>query len=85
MRNLALSEDTSIDAARVQFSVLRRLGIEHSLRMTLQLNDNVNQIFESAIQQQHPEYSPRQVHLTAIRSRLGEVLFQKAFGGVSTA
>jgi hypothetical protein len=80
MRNLVLPADTTIEAARVQFAVLRRLGFEHSLRMALQLSDNVRELSESGIRQRHPNYSPRQVQLTAIRARLGEDLFQKAFG-----
>ena len=82
MGNLALPADTTLEAARVQFAVLRRLGIEHSLRMTLHLNDTVIEIAKAGVRHRHPDFTPRQVHLAVVRTRLSRDLFQKAFGEI---
>ena len=79
MRNLALPLDTTVEAARVQLEVLRRLGVDHSLRMALELSENVRRISESGVRLRHPEYSDDQVRLAEIRLRLGTELFSRAY------
>ena len=79
MRNPALPADTTIEAARVHFAVLRRLGIEHSMQMAMELSDTVRHMSEYGIRLRNPEYSEEQVRMAAIRLRLGDALFSLAY------
>ena len=79
MRNMALPQDTTLEAARVQMAVLRRLGVAHSLRMAFELSDNMRRMSEAGIRRRHPDYDNEQVRLAAIRLRLGEELFARAY------
>jgi hypothetical protein len=83
MRNLALPADTTIDAARVQAAVWRRMGMEKRLRITLSMMEDAKSMSESGVRRRHPQYTDDQVRLGAIRDRLGEDLFHKAYPGVN--
>jgi hypothetical protein len=82
MRNLALPLDTTVEAARVQLAVLRRLGIDHCARMAFELSDNVRHIAEIGVRDRHPEYTPDQLRLAVIRDLLGDDLFDRAYASV---
>ncbi|HZK81010.1 MAG TPA: hypothetical protein VFC46_08085 [Humisphaera sp.] len=81
MRNLGLPDDTTIEAARVQAGVWRRMGMEKRLRLAAELIDDARATTEAAIQKRHPEYTARQVRLAGIWLRLGDELFRKAYPG----
>ena len=78
---MALPLDTTIEAARVQAAVWRRLGMEKRLRLALEMIENARSLAESGVRWRHPEYSEHEVRLAAIRLRLGEDLFRKAYPG----
>jgi hypothetical protein len=71
--------DTTLEAARVQFDVLRRLGTEGRLRLMFELNENLQTTLEAGIRLRHPEYTPEQVRLALVRLRLGGPLFRQCF------
>jgi len=74
--------DTSPEAERVQIEVLRRLGVDGRLRLTLDLCESMREVLRDGVRLRHPDYSPREVELGAIRLLLGEELFAKAYPGV---
>lgn len=71
--------DTTLEAARVQFEVLRRLGTEGRLRLMFDLMENLQATLEAGIRLRHPEYTPEQVRWALVRIRLGEPLFRQCF------
>jgi hypothetical protein len=74
-----ISPDTTLEAARVQFSILRRIGIEGRGRMAIELSDGLREIIESGVRQRHPDYDNRMVQLAALRLAIGEQLFRQAY------
>lgn len=82
MLSKILSPDTTLEAAQIQFSILRRIGIEGRARMAIELSDNLREIIEYGIRQRHPEYSNREVRLAVIRLTIGEQLFRQAYPGI---
>ena len=78
---MALPLDTTIEAARVQAAVWRRMDMETRLRLALEMIEAARSLAESGVRCRHPEYSDRQVRLAAIRMRLGDDLFRKAYPG----
>lgn len=71
--------DTTLEAARVYFDVLRRLGTEGRARLMFELIENLQTTLEAGIRLRHPDYTPDQVRWALIRLRLGEALFRQSF------
>lgn len=72
-------KDTTLEAARVQFSIFRKMGMEGRARMTIELSDGLRSIIESGVRQRHPDYDENMVRLAAIRIAIGEKLFRQAY------
>lgn len=82
MRNYqAFPPDTTLEAARIQFSIYRSLGTEGRAKMTLELSDNLRRLIETGVRSRHPEYDEKQVHLAVIKLMVGDELFAKAYPG----
>jgi hypothetical protein len=71
--------DTTLEAARVQFDVLRRLGTEGRARLLLDLMENLRATLEAGIRLRHPDYNPEQIRWALLRLRLGDALFRQCF------
>ena len=71
-------KDTTLEADRVQFSILRKMGMEGRARMAIDLSDGLRSIIESGVRQRHPNYDENMVRLAAIRIMIGEELFRQA-------
>ena len=74
--------DTTIEAARVQFDILRKLDASERANMTFQLSNNLRSITEAGVRSRHPDYDDERVKLAVMRLNLGDDLFGKAFGDV---
>ena len=72
-------KDTTLEAARVQLSILRQMGMEGRARMAIELSDGLRSIIESGVRQRHPDYDDSMVRLAAIRIAIGEELFRQAY------
>ena len=72
-------KDTTLEAARIQFSIFRKMGMEGRARMTIELSDGLRSIIESGVRQRHPDYDENMVRLAAIRIAIGEKLFRQAY------
>jgi len=77
----AIPADTTVDAARVHWDVLRRLGIDGRARMTFALIEAVRAVTEAGVRHRHPEYTNQQVRLATARLWVGERLFAEVFPG----
>ncbi len=74
-----LPADTTLDALRVQYKALRRIGIEGRSQMTADLCENVRRQVEAGVRWRHPEYNEEQVRMEKIRRILGPDLYKKVF------
>ena len=79
MRLEIVPKDTTIEAARVQFSIFRKMGMEGRARMAMELSDGLRSIIESGVRQRHPDYDEDMVRLAATRIAIGEELFRQAY------
>ncbi len=77
---MPLAADTSAEATRVYFAVLRRLGPSGRVQRWVELNRSMRQILADGIRHRHPEYSDAQVRREVVRRLLGERLFRLADG-----
>ena len=77
-----ISGDTTLEAARVQYDILRKMDISDRAKMTSQLCDNMRAFVEAGVRDRHPDYDDDKVRLAIMRLTLGERLFREAFGDV---
>jgi hypothetical protein len=75
----AIPMDTTIEAARKQYEILRRLSPEVRLKMAFQASDNLRNIVKAGVKMRHPDYSRQQVNREVIRLMLGDFLFKKVY------
>jgi len=75
-----ISNDTSLEAARVQYGILRKLDTAARAEMTFELCDNMRKFVEAGVRDRHPDYDEEQVRQAVMRLTLGERLFREAFG-----
>ena len=74
--------DTTPEAARVQFRVLRRMGERGRVEAMFSLCESMRGMLETGVRHRHPDYDDERVRLAVIRIMLGEDLFRRAYPGV---
>ena len=81
---MAPARDTSLDAARVQLEVYRRMEPSERLRVGLELTRLSRDLMTHGIRARHPDYSEEEVRWALLRAWLGEDLFAQAYPGKPT-
>jgi len=79
MNSNLLLRDTTLEAARTQFSILRKIGVGGRANMAIELSDGLRATIESGVRQRHPEYSENMVRLAALRLAIGDQLFRQCY------
>lgn len=64
--------DTSLDAARVQLELLRRLSPAERLEIAFSMSDAARELLVGRIRGEHPEWPERRVKAEAIRLMYGD-------------
>ena len=77
-----IPRDTSLEAARNQFAILRGLGMEDRAGMAFRLSDELRAITKSGVRLRHPDYDDEMVRLAVIRLTIGEQLFRQFYPGM---
>jgi hypothetical protein len=73
----AIPLDTTIEAARKQFEILRRIRPEVRLKMAFELSDNLRSLVEAGVRQRHPDFDEQRVQQEVLRLMVGETLFRQ--------
>jgi hypothetical protein len=81
----ALPLDTTLEAARVETAVLRRLGPARRAAMTAEICETVRSLARAGVRDRHPDYNEHQVNLALGRLLVGDKLFREAFPDDSVA
>jgi hypothetical protein len=71
--------DTTLEAARIRFSILRQIGPEGRAKMAIELSDALRAIIEAGVRQRHPDYDDNMVRLAALCLAIGEELFRQFY------
>ncbi|NQT04348.1 MAG: hypothetical protein HQ580_20145 [Planctomycetes bacterium] len=71
--------DTTIEAVRKQFEILRRLGPEVRLKMAFGLSDNLRSIVEAGVRGRNPSYDEQKTKQEVLRLMIGDVLFKQIY------
>lgn len=71
--------DTTIEAVRKQFEILRRMGPEARLKMAFELSDNLRGIVEAGVRGRNPSYDEQKIKQEVLRLMIGDRLYREAF------
>jgi len=72
-----ITEDTTIEAVRVQFEILRKMSPEKRTLISFELSDNVRQNVIAGIKKLHPDFTDTQIKMELLRRMVGDELFRK--------
>jgi hypothetical protein len=74
-----IPSDTTVDAVRKQFEILRRLDSQTRAKMTFELSNNLRSIVEAGVRGRHPDWDKEIVRRRVVRLMIGERLFREVF------
>ncbi len=77
MKMNAISLDTTIEAARKQLEILRKLGPEVRIKLAFEMSDNLRYAVEAGVRYRHPEFNEKKVNLEVMRLMIGDRLFKR--------
>lgn len=73
----AIPLDTTIEVAKRQYEILRRLGPETRLRMAFELSNNLRSVVEAGVKLRHNDYDKKEIQQEVLRLMVGETLFKQ--------
>jgi len=76
--------DTTLEAARKEFEILRRLGPQVRARIAFELSDNLRRIVEAGIRNRHPDFDQKKIKLEVLRLMIGDKLYRQMLKGTKT-
>lgn len=71
--------DTTADAQRVRFDILRRMSFSQKAEQMSDLSEALRDTMISGVRFRHPEYAPGEARWAVVRHLLGDDLFVAAF------
>jgi hypothetical protein len=72
--------DTSAEAWEVFLAVHRRMTPEQKLRKAIELSEMGMKLAQAGLRERYPAADEREIFLRAVRQRLGQELFEQAYG-----
>jgi len=69
--------DTTVEAARKQFEILRRLTPQKRALISFEISDNIRQIVIAGIKKMHPDFTDTQIKKELLRRTVGDELSRK--------
>jgi len=76
--------DTTLEAARKEFEILRNLGSEVRARMAIEMSDNLRRIVEAGVRYRHPDFDQKKIKLEVLRLMIGDKLYRQMLKGMGT-
>ncbi len=73
--------DTTLEAARVQRDIFRRMSPARRLQLACEMSDYVRGLAVAGVRRRHPEYTEEEAKLAVTRMCIGEELFKQAYPG----
>ena len=73
----AIPADTTLEAARKQFEILRRLTPQKRALISFEISDNVRQNVIAGIKKLHPYFTDTEIKNELLRRTVGEELSRK--------
>jgi len=77
MKMNAIPADTTLEAVRKQFEILRRLAPQKRALISFEISDNVRQNVIAGIKKLHPDFTDTQIKKELLRRTVGYELSRK--------
>jgi hypothetical protein len=84
MKTTGIPEDTTLEAARKEFEILRRLGPEARAKMAFEMSDNLRHIVEAGVRHRHPDFNEKKINLEVLRLMIGDKLYRQMCKDIDT-
>ena len=72
--------DTTIEAARKQFEILRKLDAQTRIKMAFEMSNNLRQIVEDGVRNRHPDWDEETIRHRVLYLMIGKSLYREVFG-----
>lgn len=69
--------DTTLETARREFEILRKLGPQVRAAMAFEMSDNLRHIVEAGVRHRHPEFGQKKVGQEVLRLMIGDKLYEQ--------
>jgi hypothetical protein len=69
--------DTTIEAARKEFEILRKLGPHVRAKMAFDMSDSLRCIVEAGVRNRHPDFDQKKIQLEVLRLMIGDKLYRQ--------
>jgi hypothetical protein len=79
-----ISADTTFEAARKEFEILRRLGPQVRAKMAFEMSDNLRHIVEAGIRNRHPNFDQKMIKQEVLKLMIGDKLYRQMLKGTET-
>jgi hypothetical protein len=76
-----VAADTSLEAARVEAEIFRRMPAARRLQLACEMSDYVRALSVAGVRRRHPEYTEEEAKLAVTRMCIGEKLFKEVYPG----
>ncbi|MEJ2702146.1 MAG: hypothetical protein P8Z79_06850 [Sedimentisphaerales bacterium] len=73
----AIPMDTTLEVARKEFEILRKLGPEVRAMMAIEMSDNLRDIVEAGVRDRHPDFDQKKIDLEVLRLMIGDELYKQ--------
>jgi len=78
----AIPSDTTVEVARKEFEILRRLGPEVRARMAFEMSDNLRAVVDAGVRLRNPDFDEEKVRLEVLRLMIGDRLYKQILKGI---
>jgi len=77
MKMNAIPADTTLEAVRKQFEILRRLTPQKRALISFEISDNIRQNVIAGIKKLHPDFTDTEIKKELLRRTVGDELSRK--------
>ncbi len=84
MKMNGIPSDTTLEAARKEFEILRRLEPQVRARMAFDMSDSLRRIVEAGVRHRHPDFDEKKIKLEVLRLMIGDKLYRQMLKGTET-
>lgn len=77
-----MPSDTTLEAARKEFEILRKLGPQVRARMAFELSDNLRDLVEAGVRHRRPDFDEEKINMEVLRLMIGDKLYKQMSGQV---
>ncbi|MFH1716445.1 MAG: hypothetical protein ABIF19_03770 [Planctomycetota bacterium] len=81
----AIPLDTTIESARKEYEILRRLGPEVRAEMAFEMSDNLRSVVEAGVRLRHPDFDEGKVRLEVVRLMIGDKLYSQMLKAIKNS